>query len=47
MRRSYVQCRSKRQAFNTCPWASVVVRAVAGWWCFESVKDFQRWSLHQ
>jgi hypothetical protein len=44
MRNKFLQgCSSAREARRHARWAAVVVRAVGGYWAFESAHDAARW----
>lgn len=41
MRKQFVQCDSRRDAYKECPWASKVTKVKDGFVCFESVNDYK------
>jgi hypothetical protein len=47
MRKEFVSCKDRRTAKRRCPWASVIVKAVGGYWCFESVVEAATWIMQR
>ena len=43
MRKQFVECHSRVAARRRCPWAARVAKANDGFWCFESVADYETW----
>ena len=43
MRKEFVEVPSEAAAIYHCPWASVIVPVFGGFWCFESVEDYDQW----
>jgi hypothetical protein len=43
MRQAFIQCETKGQALEECPWACEVIEVAGGYRCFESVVDAQVW----
>ena len=48
MRTEIVDCETKEQALNACPWACDAVEVDSGeggkaWKCFESIVDLEAW----
>ncbi len=43
MRKEFVKTESRYLAKKLCPWAARVVKAEGGFWCFESVQNFETW----
>ena len=43
MRKQLAECKTKLEAYELYPWASVVVKAEGGWMCFESYTDYHIW----
>lgn len=48
MRIETVECETREEAFDKCPWASEVAEVESGnkgnaWTCFESVYDYETW----
>jgi len=43
MRKEFVLTKKESEAWESCPWASVVLKAIDGFWCFESVDDAEVW----
>lgn len=43
MRKQFVQCETREQAEQECPWAAEIIEAEGGWQCFESVQDAETW----
>jgi len=39
----YVGGGTKREAWEACPWASVIARMRGGWMAFEVVSDYMAW----
>lgn len=43
MRTQFVECESRKEAENECPWSSKIVKVFGGCMCFESVDDYETW----
>jgi hypothetical protein len=43
MRKQFVECQSQSTAKRRCPWAAVIAKAQSGFWCFESIADYEAW----
>lgn len=43
MRKSFVQCETRKQAETECPWASKIEKVEGGYMCFESISDYETW----
>lgn len=43
MRKAFYEGRSRYMAKKVYPWASKVVKAIGGFWCFESLVDYEYW----
>lgn len=43
MRKQFVECETRKEALEECPWASAIRKAVGGYWCFESHDDAKVW----
>lgn len=41
MRKEFVEVKTRKQALARCPWASFILKAIGGYWCFESLTDYQ------
>lgn len=47
MRKSFVQCKTRKQAADECPWASKIVKVEGGYMCFESISDYETWQAQK
>lgn len=43
MRKQFVEYSPEINAYDVCPWASVVEIVEGGWMCFESWDDYNVW----
>lgn len=43
MRRLFVECETREEAEEECPWAVEIIEAEGGFWCFESGDDAAVW----
>jgi hypothetical protein len=43
VRYEFVDCKTRAEALNACPWAAKIVKVEYGYICFESVADYQTW----
>lgn len=43
MRTQFVECKSRKEAENECPWSSKIAKVCGGYMCFESVNDYDIW----
>ncbi len=41
MRKEFVPCKSRSTAYRRCPWAYKIIKAEGGYWCFESMTDYE------
>ncbi len=41
MRKIFIECETKTEAQEACPWASYFIKCESGYWCYESVSDYQ------
>ncbi len=44
MRTQYIQCDTKDEASDACPWACEIVEVEGGYQCFESYGDYETWA---
>jgi hypothetical protein len=47
MRKQFVRAMSKGMAQKRCLWASVIIKADGGFWCFEDANDAKIWLAQQ
>lgn len=47
MRKQFVEVDTQEEAWAKCPWAAKVIRSDGGFWCFESVSDYETWEAQQ
>lgn len=40
MRQEFIQCKSRKTAYNRAPWASICMKVVGGFIAFESWQDY-------
>lgn len=43
MRTQFVECNTRKEALNACPWAAYAKKVCSGYMCFESRSDYQQW----
>lgn len=43
MRTQFVETDSYAAASAACPWATKIVKVEGGYWCFESLADYETW----
>jgi hypothetical protein len=43
MRTMFIECETRKEAINECPWTGKVVKVVGGYMCFESIADYEIW----
>lgn len=45
MRKQFVECDTREEAEQMCPWAAEIIEneVCGGFWCFESVQDAETW----
>jgi hypothetical protein len=43
MRQAFIQCETKGQALEECPWACEAIEVAGGYRCFESANDVKVW----
>jgi hypothetical protein len=43
MKKEFVECETEKEAWDLCPWASVIVKAEGGFMAFESWDDYNIW----
>jgi hypothetical protein len=43
MRKEFVECETREEAEEECPWAAEIIEAEGGFWSFESVGDADIW----
>jgi len=41
VRKEFVMVKSRKRAVEKCPWASFILKSEGGYWCFESLSDYQ------
>ena len=43
MRKKFIECDTESEAYDACPWATVVEQVEGGWMCFEGLDDYKIW----
>ena len=46
MQSKFIQCESREQALDACPWACEIIEVDGGFQCFESMDDVKVWELN-
>jgi len=44
MRKEFIETENRKEAKEECTWASKIVKVVGGYWCFESISDYEIWN---
>ena len=47
MKKEFIECKTRKQASEKCPWASKVTKAYGGYWAFENITDWEIWKAQK